>query len=419
MEVSLIKYNELEIPVETKRLKDALLPLDRNENGIVEIEDFTLPEELRDQSEAKMRNQVADAFENSGMFKYPSQRLGLVKLFELYPQIAVFEKTMNEWQQNHIDSGAHYELEFRKDYWKSFVEPRITENGDLTKDKLNKITIGVYSALNLLYGNNDMNINTGGRKIYIDNKMLSSVSYNECAVTNELKNIVDNVWDNYAKSAGWLFSYQQIECEDWGCKWFGDEVSLEGANILFPAVSKGVNTVYSFYDFSHAGDFIMLKGGCFTGDTFLKTASGKVITMEEASRQSSGLVSYDECSGGATTQHPTEVYVHPKMVNTSLIYVGLRDENGTQIRDRLQVTKEHPLLVLRNGGERWVKAGDLVDGDALKGFGDRKYTYSAADTVVREGTYTLYNLSFGSANLHPTYYVSPDGENWIVAHNKM
>lgn len=85
----------------------------------------------------------------------------------------------------------------------------------------------------------------------------------------------------------------------------------------------------------------------------------------------------------------------------------------------LKVTGNHRLLAERGGELIWVRAGELLDGDLLVGPEGELMLYDAEETKTEKGAFDVYNFSFSSkeTGMVPTYLVSEDGENWIVAHN--
>lgn len=156
---------------------------------------------------------------------------------------------------------------------------------------------------------------------------------------------------------------------------------------------------------------------CFPAETLLLKEDGNTISMGEYAAiwavdpsAVPEIATYDE-NGSLLYRKPTEVFDHG-ITQSTLLYLGLEDEN-TNITP-LRVTSNHPLLVDRGGEMDWVDAGDLIDGDLIVGPAG-EYRYDEETTMSVEGAFALYNFEFEGPH---TYLVSPDGANWIVAHNK-
>ena len=129
------------------------------------------------------------------------------------------------------------------------------------------------------------------------------------------------------------------------------------------------------------------------------------------------IASYNEKTSKVIHQRPAEVIDHG-VLSGDLIHLGLR-ESETDIPSSLQATPEHPMLVERLGERMWITAGDLAEGDQLVSSDGRLFNYDSEISSIFSDETALYNLSFASAEgtKSPTYLVSQDGVNWVVAHN--
>ncbi len=162
---------------------------------------------------------------------------------------------------------------------------------------------------------------------------------------------------------------------------------------------------------------------CFPGEALLKTRDGVISFEDLAEQQGQGLplpmlASVDENTGQTVYQEPTGVIDHG-FKEANFIHFALIDESGNDTT--LTVTDNHRLLVLRDGKEMWLKAGDIdLKNDFLIGENGETFYINDKKTKKEQTNDNLYNLSFTNKpefeGSH-TYLVSMDGENWITAHN--
>jgi len=134
---------------------------------------------------------------------------------------------------------------------------------------------------------------------------------------------------------------------------------------------------------------------CFTGDTVVATAAGKIAIDQ---LQVGDLVwARDEATGEVKLQEVLQTMRH---VATALRLLALGSET-------IRTTDSHPFWVEDEG---WVPAGNIVAGDVLRTRSGERVPV-VASTVVQE-TVPVYNLEVAGAH---TYFVS-NGE--ILVHNK-
>lgn len=163
---------------------------------------------------------------------------------------------------------------------------------------------------------------------------------------------------------------------------------------------------------------------CFTGDTYLKLESGRVISFKELAGRLQGgeplpkVASYDERTGQVVYQQPTRFDTHTH-TRTAIYYITVEGSAGKS--RTLSVTGEHPMLVERGRRREWVKVKDLCKEDRLVSETGRGY--SLLNTYPLEMSQTVYNLSFSGERRgsHPTFLVclDPAGKECVVAHNKI
>jgi len=159
--------------------------------------------------------------------------------------------------------------------------------------------------------------------------------------------------------------------------------------------------------------------GCFGAETLISTADGAQTLGELHARYMAGealpqVTVYNPTTGETEYQSPASI-LQTYIADTPTTLESL---NG------LTVTSNHNLWVRRNGEEYWMPAGYVAKGDELKTgtgvdamwipFTDRNPTYPHR---FLEAGMDVYNIGFAGGQAH-NFLVSPDGTNWLIAHNK-
>lgn len=160
-------------------------------------------------------------------------------------------------------------------------------------------------------------------------------------------------------------------------------------------------------------------GACFTERAVLRTADGGTISFAElAAIEAAGqtlppVAAYDPEGRGIVYQTPR--LIRHGLVPSDLLALAVTDAAGAT--GTLETTSLHRLRVRRGDTERWVSAGALHEGDALINPDGSAYVVSLAGSMSMEGSYQLFNLSFGASAFHNYLVSSDNGQHWFVAHN--
>ncbi len=396
-----ITYGALVMDIKDKDINDRLSILDRDGNQEITVADFP--------NEVLFRRHVSYALlYPDGNPETEAQIEGIQEFFEIYNEVAKLHNLVvgMEKGSTHPKSKENEKVSTITSYFKAqdwaAIRPHLLRGGIFSPSLLVALNRDLYAAYYKLA--------RGGRDIpreivFKEISGLCNVSYDRTKVPSVLSPFVSETTKRFNGAMIWLSKYDRFAC---------DGACSEPSTLDFkpPPYFNMHEAIANQVLECSAG------GGCFTGETYLKTVEGGLITFDALAKLNAQgqplpqLASFNEATEAIVFQQPTRLIDHGIMQST-LVYLRAQKNGGETVT--LKVTSEHRLFVERNGAKVWVPVGDLKPGDKLADERGGYYTFDSATTTAVQGAFHLYNLSF--ANGPPTYLVSPDGNHWFVAHN--
>lgn len=396
-----IVYQTLTVKINDPDMARRVAPLDANSDRRVTLADFGGNED------AFMRR-IGDALVTvDDMEDHDKQVEGVRDFFRLYGRVEKFQKDMQEWQRQgklvEVDFDIYNRVvAFPSKVWAQ-VRQQTMAGSEYSPTNLIKLGTDIFTTyMKLALGDTNLKFPIGTKC----NTNTRGFTYNDSVVPLPLRSHMMHVGNWYEKSADWLLRNKRLVCDD-SCKQH-DTVPLPKGRYL------------NFVDPSKYNEAISACGGCFTGEMYLKLADGGIITFEEMARlyregeELPKIASLDEGTGKIVYQRP-DVFLDHGYMESTLMYLNVDSAAGEDVNVR--ITDEHPLLVEQGDGRRWIKAGELKEGDQVVGEDGASFTFDEVETQAIEGVMPLYDISFSEEPRN--YLVSPDGKNWIVAHNKI
>lgn len=152
-----------------------------------------------------------------------NKRAGFRRLIPLHNRADRFAKTLDQWDQIHIDWGKGTrltrDLEFSAQDWPT-VESQISGNGEMSRENIANLGYEMYAVPRLLADLTDFKSplpieshgGCGENAIY-------GYEYDENAIPYFLRDLVATTIHNYLRGAEWFRDYDvgfRIQCDEWG-----------------------------------------------------------------------------------------------------------------------------------------------------------------------------------------------------------
>ncbi len=438
-----VQLGELALTVAEEPMLSELAALDANDDGILNTDDIDVetqsfadtgaieePDESayqthQDQKLRELVGLVGNSFyPTTGVDKDQAkvQQSYFADFVDLYAQVKYLDRTTDEWQKitSPTTSGGTLApgrtfLNFSPETW-SAAAAEFTPGAAFSEANMHATAIEMYNTIQGLQAETFQQLTTDTSIDPTTCNTFTGFSYDETKIPPLLRGAVYEMVGDYTAATKWLYQdqmYVRIGCDssqsDTACT---DPTPAEFTAQSLAIIPTNFDENYYTYCSSYY---------CFTADMLVKTQTGSVSFAQLQELVSQGkplpfVASYDEQTGEVIYQQPVNLIDHG-FVDTKLTTLSLIADDGEMTE--LTVTPNHKLLVDRNGSEVWVPVGELTDNDNVIGpDGEQLYVnWEGSEEILTNEA--LFNLTFAAAKtgMEPTYLVSSDGDNWVVAHN--